>query len=99
MEGTHRPEGVFIATGPGIAKGVTTDCHIVDCTPTILAALGVRIPDDMEGQVVTAAFEQPPTVESEAAEPAAIESDDGEVYSDVDLERITERLSDLGYLE
>ena len=99
LEGTHRPDGVFVATGPGIASGVEVRCHIVDCAPTILALLGLRIPDDMEGRVVTEVFERPPVVETEAARAAPGGSGEEEAYSTDDLQQVTERLSDLGYLE
>ena len=100
IEGTHRPTGIFVAAGPGIAKGREVSCHIVDCAPTVLALLGLRIPEDMEGRVVDEIFERPPIVERETA-PTAVSpsSDEQEVYSEVELDQITERLSDLGYLE
>ncbi|MBU0718655.1 MAG: alkaline phosphatase family protein [Planctomycetes bacterium] len=98
LEGTHRPNGVFVATGPGIARKTDVAAHIVDCTPTILAALGLRIPDDMEGRVLTEVFERPPTVETEAAA-VGDRSSTEEAYSPADLREVTARLSDLGYLE
>lgn len=99
LEGTHRPDGIILATGPGIAHRTDIRAHIVDCAPTILAALGLRIPDDMEGRVVTEIFERAPTVETEAAPTGAGSSQVAEAYSEEDLQRVTERLSDLGYLE
>jgi len=108
LEGTHRPDGIFVASGPGVRQAspspVENRCHslrahIVDCAPTILAGLGLRIPDDMEGQVIREIFERPPVVETEAAQVAAATSQGGEAYSEADLERVTQRLSDLGYLE
>ncbi len=99
LEGTHRPNGVFTACGPGIAKGVTVDCHLVDCAPTIMTLLGLRIPDDMEGRVVTEAFATPPIIETETARAATADATDGEAYSEEDLQQVTDRLADLGYLE
>ena len=99
MEGTHRPNGVFVAQGPGVARTVKVRCHIVDCAPTILALLGLRVPDDMEGRVVTEIFAQPPAVETEAAAVATAAAGDGEAYSAEDLQQVTDRLADLGYLE
>ena len=100
IEGTHRSNGIFVAAGPGIAQGRKISCHLVDCAPTVLALLGLRIPEDMEGRVVNEIFERPPIVEREIA-PTAVSpsSDEQEVYSEVELDQITERLSDLGYLE
>ena len=99
LEGTHRAEGIIAAVGPGIRHGREIHAHIVDCAPTILSALGLRIPDDMEGRVLTEIFEKPPTVEREAAQGASLGSSTDEVYSDRELQQVTERLSDLGYLE
>ena len=99
IEGTHRPDGILVATGPGIASNIEVHAHIVDCAPTILALLGLRIPDDMEGRVITEIFESPPTIETEAAQVGEKDSDGGEGYSAEELQQVTERLSDLGYLE
>jgi predicted AlkP superfamily phosphohydrolase/phosphomutase len=108
LEGTHRPNGILIATGPGIARGAKVEADIVDCAPTILAMLGIPIPDDMEGRVVTELFDQPPVIESEAVAsyvdrlktgPTATKDEGNEVYSTDELQQVTERLMDLGYLE
>jgi len=99
IEGTHRPHGILIAGGPGVASGRKVSCHIVDCAPTLLALLGLRIPDDMEGRVVDEIFERPPTVETAAPTVSAPDVTQEEVYSSAELDQITERLSDLGYLE
>ena len=113
VEGTHRPEGVFVASGPGIGAagggGLTLpdgwEAHIADCAPTILAALGLRVPGDMQGRVLTEIFRKPPTVEAETDLQSTVDRADGrdaaegEVYSDDELQKVTERLADLGYLE
>lgn len=99
MEGTHRPDGIIIAHGPGITQKKNIHAHIVDCAPTIMAMMGLRIPEDMEGHVITDLFETPPTVEKIAAEVHRSKTSKEEVYSEQDLEQITARLSDLGYLE
>ena len=99
IEGTHRPEGVIIAGGPGIAVNPSVEAHIVDCAPTILAMLGLGVPGDMEGRVLTEIFREPPVVETAEVSTAAAKGGDDGVYSEADLQQITERLSDLGYLE
>lgn len=99
IEGTHRPDGIIAACGPGIARRSDFRAHIVDCAPTILAMLGLPVPDDMEGRVVEELFARPVTVERHAVGAAATASSGAEVYSEDDLARVTERLSDLGYLE
>ncbi|MFH1109320.1 MAG: alkaline phosphatase family protein [Planctomycetota bacterium] len=99
LEGTHRPDGILIAAGPGIARAANVRANIVDCAPTILAMLGLRIPDDMQGRVIHELVEHPLTVEREAAFAAPRRTEKEEVYSADELQRVTERLSDLGYLE
>jgi predicted AlkP superfamily phosphohydrolase/phosphomutase len=51
--GGHRPEGQFIATGPGIAGGrLTEPVNVMDFAPTIAALLGVKL-DGVDGRVVS----------------------------------------------
>ncbi|MBI1825811.1 MAG: alkaline phosphatase family protein [Planctomycetes bacterium] len=102
-EGTHRPEGVIAVSGAGIRHVRDLHAHIVDCAPTILAMLGLPIPDDMNGRVLDEIFEQRPQVIMErrgdsrsVAIPGAPQE---EIYSERDMQQITERLSNLGYLE
>ena len=72
---------------------------IIDAAPTILAMLGLRIPDDMEGTAITELFDPPLTCEKEAAASADGQVSDDQVYSEEEQRLLTERLSDLGYLE
>ena len=105
LEGTHRPQGILIATGPGVASGRKVDAHIVDCLPTVLTLLGQAIPAAVEGQVIDELFASPPKVVREApgakaaaaARPSAEASQ--EAYSEAELEAVKARLSDLGYLQ
>ncbi len=111
MEGTHRADGIFIATGPGLTRVTDLRAHIVDCAPTILALLGLPIPSEMEGRVIAEIFETPPVIEADATPAVAptsavgptfesvAKSQTGEAYSQEELQRVTDRLSDLGYLE
>jgi predicted AlkP superfamily phosphohydrolase/phosphomutase len=57
--GTHHPEGTFIAWGPSIRKGLSfSQLSILDITPTLLYCLGLPIPEDLEGHVLTEILEQ-----------------------------------------
>jgi predicted AlkP superfamily phosphohydrolase/phosphomutase len=50
--GAHRPEGVFIAAGPGIRAGLRAqELSILDVAPLALYSLGLPVQDDMEGHV------------------------------------------------
>jgi len=56
--GTHHPDGIFIAGGSGIRKGVSVEgLSILDVTPVLLHSLGIAIPEDLEGRVPTELFE------------------------------------------
>jgi predicted AlkP superfamily phosphohydrolase/phosphomutase len=56
--GTHHPDGIFIAGGPGIHKGLSVDeLSILDVTSILLYSLGLSIPEDLEGRVPTEIFE------------------------------------------
>ena len=50
--GSHRPEGVFIAAGPGIEKGtLSKSVRLLDLAPTWLAAMGAEPPSSFQGEV------------------------------------------------
>lgn len=56
--GTHHPEGILIAGGPGIEQQQLDEpLAMVDVGPTLLHLLGLPIPEDLEGRVVTELFE------------------------------------------
>ncbi|MGB3615202.1 MAG: hypothetical protein WBA10_15520, partial [Elainellaceae cyanobacterium] len=51
--GSHRPEGFFIANGPGIEPAATLDGgHALDISPTILQLMGAPVPDYLEGKAL-----------------------------------------------
>jgi len=57
--GTHHRDGIFIAGGPGIDKGLSVDeFSILDVTSILLYSLGLPIPEDLEGRVPTEIFEK-----------------------------------------
>ncbi len=56
--GSHRAEGLFLAAGPGIRRGVAlTGGGILDLAPTWLAALGIPAPESYQGRVLDQVFE------------------------------------------
>ncbi|MGH8545414.1 MAG: alkaline phosphatase family protein, partial [Gammaproteobacteria bacterium] len=54
QSGKHHLDGVFIASGGPVRKGVelSEPPRIYDIAPTILALLGLPVPEDMEGRVL-----------------------------------------------
>jgi len=57
--GTHRLEGIFIGYGKDMKNGIhIEDARIIDLAPTILNLMGIPIPDDMDGRVLTEIFKE-----------------------------------------
>ncbi len=57
----HGPDGVLLLHGPGIRRGHRLESsHVLDVFPTVLALLGLPLPEDAEGSVLEGAFETPP---------------------------------------
>ena len=54
MNGTHRPEGILIATGEqSLAQSAALPASIVDVAPTVLDALGIRADGPRNGISMT----------------------------------------------
>lgn len=104
LQGTHRQEGIFVLRGAGTNPGWhETSCRIEDSTATTLYLLGLPVPEDLEGRVVTEAFapgylERHPLKFSEAEEGLPAEVPQELWESEEDQKKIEERLRGLGYL-
>lgn len=98
---THRLEGMVILNGEGCRRGdVLREASIMDLAPTILHLMGLPVPEDMDGHVLTSVLTDPfraahPVVRCEPGPGPA-----GEPYtwSDDDEEALRDRLKGLGYL-
>jgi predicted AlkP superfamily phosphohydrolase/phosphomutase len=56
--GNHRRDGIFIISGKNIkANEESINTNIKDIAPTILYAMGLPVPLDMDGHVIESAFE------------------------------------------
>ncbi len=100
--GDHREDGIFAGWGKSIRKGAHTDGSIVDMAPTILHALGLAVPDDMDGRTLIEIFTEDHNSQnlvtySEGSASESTEQDD--VYSAEDAAEIQKRLEALGYVE
>ncbi len=101
LSGTHSPEGVFIAWGPQVKAGKLENLTIQDVAPTALHALGLAVPESMDGQVLTQIF-QPEFVEANPVRYSDVDTSlsgrEGQVLSDEHELIVEDRLKDLGYL-
>jgi predicted AlkP superfamily phosphohydrolase/phosphomutase len=99
--GDHRTTGVLIAHGSAFRSGSSPDgASLLDIAPTVLHLLGVPVPDDMDGRVLTEILDPSvvaTVVEREAAGPGGGEPV-GVGYSGEDEAAVQKRLADLGYL-
>ena len=94
--GRHRRYGIVLANGPGITHGTIEGANIVDVAPTVLHALGVGVPEDMDGHVLTELFSDGRAVQTTTA---AEGQQAGDVqYSDEEAKAIQESLKSIGYL-
>lgn len=106
-QGTHRREGILLMAGPEIQESQSEKSFaLADLAATILYALGLPIPNDMDGKVIRAAFtpsfrqhnpmrfyEASPVAEAlEEPKPTLWETEE-------DTEAIRKRLAGLGYLD
>ncbi len=53
QSGIHHPEGIFIASGGPIVAGSSTEATLIDLAPTLLALMGLPVPEDLPGRVLT----------------------------------------------
>lgn len=92
--GDHRPEGVIIAAGRGIAVGVRPNARVEDVAPTLLHLCGLPVPEDLDGRVIeemlTGSLKVQGGAETRTRHPI---EEAGEVNS-----ATIERLRGLGYL-
>jgi arylsulfatase A-like enzyme len=95
-------EGIFIAAGKTIEPGPKQKIRIVDLFPTIVALLGLPIPEGLDGQTPSGLFVVPPaaarcTVQTKPGGrgvPAGRGEGPGEAWE----KEIRERLQGLGYI-
>lgn len=104
LPGTHRREGVLLLDAPGVRPGERPAADLCDVAPTLLALLGHPPHKKMTGRVLDEWFEQ--SLETRRPDPATpVQSSPHpspagpHAYSQEDEKIITDRLSQLGYME
>jgi len=100
--GCHRLHGILLASGPAVRRGTKLDgAQITDLAPTILYRMGLPVPDDMDGRVLTEMFE-PAFARATPLQRAEAETGQRRPEHELPPEERAEieaRLRSLGYLE
>jgi predicted AlkP superfamily phosphohydrolase/phosphomutase len=100
--GEHRVNGIFLAYGPDIKKGIEIGMvKIYDVTPTILHIFGLPIPKDTDGRVLKEIVEPRSEIakrEVEYQNPITARKERTTTWSNKEEEKIKERLQKLGYI-
>ncbi len=103
-QGTHHPDGVFLAGGPGIKAGFKAKKQqVADVPATLLYSMGLPIPSNFEGKVAESFFtddylaKHPVSFGSATGDKGAM--GDVEGLTQEDKNQILEQLQMLGYME
>ena len=102
----HRPQGIFVAAGKSLKRDeLIHGATLLDIAPTILALLGLPVPEDMDGRVLTKIFAEPVDIESVPSYEAPYPQDG--IHRDLSVEegdpwaarQALEQLANLGYID
>lgn len=104
LSGVHRMDGIVIAQGPHVRKNTTIEgANIIDIAPTVMYALDMPIPNDMDGKPLVDLFERE-HIEQTAAEYTDerkvedVGGGDEYGYTEEEEESVRLKLEALGYL-
>jgi predicted AlkP superfamily phosphohydrolase/phosphomutase len=101
--GTHRLNGILIGRGPALKTAAEIEnAGLIDLAPTLLYLFGVPVPEDMDGKVLTSAFQSDflaahPLQTGHASGTSGTDRPTG--YTEEESAKVEERLKALGYLE
>ena len=98
--GVHHPDGIVVVSGCGVSQG-RVDGHVTDVLPTLLYQAGLKVPEGLDGRVLTAAFEPSHLAARPVATTATVAKatrDEASPYSAEEEAMIEESLRGLGYL-
>ena len=97
VSSSHRMNGMFIASGTGIKNaGEFRGAQLIDLAPTILHLLGLPVPNDMDGRVLTEILADARAVQYGGT--SAGHTTPSEGYTEAEEQEVLERLADLGYI-
>ena len=102
----HRLHGVFAAKGPGLkSDALVHGASLLDIAPTLLALLGLPVPEDFEGHVLTQIFSDKvdvgtvPTYEPPHPEDGILRDSTEEDRDPWAAQEALNQLVELGYVE
>ncbi len=103
-EAWHRPQGIFMASGPGIRKNEEIfGARLLDVTPTILKLNDLEPALDMDGRVLSEIFEEIPDIKPiqswETVEGDCGKHPEGTKMEAADAEQLIQQFVDLGYID
>jgi predicted AlkP superfamily phosphohydrolase/phosphomutase len=97
VSSSHRMNGIFVASGAGVKNaGEFSGAQIIDLAPTILHLMGLLVPSDMDGRVLTEVLADARAVEYGGLSEGRATTTAG--YSEEEEQQVIERLQDLGYI-
>ncbi len=102
LNGDHTMEGIALFWGEGVRAGAEVQLSILDLPPTLLWGMGLAVPQDMDGRVLTQVFTEehvrahPVTYTEEGA--GALGGDTAALSEEEEAE-IRKALAGLGYVD
>src|SRR5438128_7717815 len=101
--GTHRVNGILVASGPALKRGAEIEnAQLIDLAPTLLHLFGVAVPEDMDGRVLADAF-RPEFLAAHPVKAGAASGTSGtdraSGYTDEESAKVEECLQALCYLD
>ncbi len=100
--GTHRVDGVFLAKGNHILQGGNKGhFDIIDVAPTILYAMGLPVPEDMDGKIMEEIFDKEFLKSNQlktSAASAPYSPENNGIHDEKESGEIKEMLRGLGYM-
>ena len=99
--GSHRQNGLFLIWGDRVKSRAAMEIpRILDLAPTVLHLLGLPVPSDMDGRILSEALREEWLERHPVAYETVSEKGDGEVSScsEEEEKEIREKLKGLGYL-
>jgi predicted AlkP superfamily phosphohydrolase/phosphomutase len=103
--GEHRQDGIFVTTGASVVSlADLPELALVDVPPTILYLMGLPVPSNFDGRVLTELFDPDhmdanPIATSEAVIRDVVSGTPGQELSREEEAQLLQRLRGMGYIE